>query len=134
MLPGHDHTKFFVSLHLLPAASAGSGSNRQAFKGCFGSVPGFEQGFIAAGIEDAGIATFFLFFTLMSKFVTIIPISEFGEKEKKHKKAEEPVKESLMLTDGKNYKKSAYGTISYLPATFGAVVASVAIRDLLEKG
>lgn len=30
----------------------------------------------------AGIATFFLFFTLMSKFVTIIPISEFGEKEK----------------------------------------------------
>jgi len=31
----------------------------------------------------AGVATFFLFFTLMSKFVTIIPISEFGEKEKK---------------------------------------------------
>jgi hypothetical protein len=29
----------------------------------------------------AGIATFFLFFTLMSKFVTVIPISEFGEKE-----------------------------------------------------
>ena len=46
---------------------------------------------------------------------------------------EEPVKESLMMTDGKNYKKSAYGTISYLPATFGAVVASVVIRDLLEK-
>lgn len=44
---------------------------------------------------------------------------------------EEPIKESLMLTDGKNYKKSAYGTISYLPATFGAVVASVAIRDLI---
>lgn len=43
---------------------------------------------------------------------------------------EEPIKESLMLTDGKNYKKSAYGTISYLPATFGAVVASVVIRDL----
>ncbi|MFT3908188.1 MAG: tRNA threonylcarbamoyladenosine dehydratase [Ferruginibacter sp.] len=46
---------------------------------------------------------------------------------------EPPIKESLMLTDGSNYKKSAYGTISYLPATFGAVVASVAIRDLLEK-
>ncbi|MEX0635360.1 MAG: tRNA threonylcarbamoyladenosine dehydratase [Ferruginibacter sp.] len=43
---------------------------------------------------------------------------------------EEPIKESLMLTDGKNYKKSAYGTISYLPATFGAVVASVVIREL----
>jgi tRNA A37 threonylcarbamoyladenosine dehydratase len=45
---------------------------------------------------------------------------------------EPPIKESLMLTDGKNYKKSAYGTISYLPATFGAAVASVAIRDLLK--
>ena len=31
----------------------------------------------------AGIATFFLFFTLLSKFITIIPISEFGDKEKK---------------------------------------------------
>jgi Ni/Fe-hydrogenase subunit HybB-like protein len=30
----------------------------------------------------AGIATFFLFFTLLSKFITIIPISEFGETEK----------------------------------------------------
>ena len=46
---------------------------------------------------------------------------------------EEPIKESLMLTDGKNYKKSAYGTISYLPATFGAVVASVAIRELMKQ-
>jgi tRNA threonylcarbamoyladenosine dehydratase len=42
-----------------------------------------------------------------------------------------PDKESIMFTDGKNFKKSAYGTISYLPATFGAVVASVVIRDLI---
>ncbi len=46
---------------------------------------------------------------------------------------EEPIKESLMLTDGSNFKKSAYGTISYMPATFGAVTASVAIRDLMEQ-
>lgn len=45
---------------------------------------------------------------------------------------EEPIKESLMLTDGSNYKKSAYGTISYLPAAFGGVCASVVIRDLAE--
>jgi len=45
---------------------------------------------------------------------------------------EPPIKESLMLTDGKNFKKSAYGTISYLPATFGAVAASVVIRDLMS--
>lgn len=44
---------------------------------------------------------------------------------------EEPIWESLMLTDGKNYKKSAYGTISYLPAVFGATAASVVLRDLL---
>jgi tRNA A37 threonylcarbamoyladenosine dehydratase len=45
---------------------------------------------------------------------------------------ENPIKESLMLTDGKNFKKSAYGTISYLPAVFGAVAASVVIRDLIK--
>jgi tRNA A37 threonylcarbamoyladenosine dehydratase len=37
-----------------------------------------------------------------------------------------------MLTDGSNFKKSAYGTVSYMPATFGAVIASVVIRDLME--
>lgn len=46
---------------------------------------------------------------------------------------EAPIKESLMLTDGKNYKKSAYGTISYLPAVFGATTASVVVRDLIEE-
>lgn len=46
---------------------------------------------------------------------------------------EEPVWESLMYTDGTNYKKSAYGTISYLPAVFGATAASVVIRDLLAE-
>lgn len=45
---------------------------------------------------------------------------------------EPPIKESLMMTDGTNYKKSAYGTISYLPAVFGAVAASVVIRDLMK--
>jgi hypothetical protein len=39
-------------------------------------------------------------------------------------------KSSLMLTDGSNFKKSAYGTISYLPAAFGGVAASVVIRKL----
>lgn len=43
------------------------------------------------------------------------------------------VKESLMYTDGSNYKKSAYGTISYLPAAFGGVCASVVIRQLLQN-
>jgi tRNA A37 threonylcarbamoyladenosine dehydratase len=42
-------------------------------------------------------------------------------------------KESLILTDGSNFKKSAYGTVSYMPAVFGAVAASVAIRGLLGQ-
>ena len=41
--------------------------------------------------------------------------------------------ESLILTDGSNFKKSAYGTISYLPAAFGGVIASIVIRDLLDE-
>jgi tRNA threonylcarbamoyladenosine dehydratase len=45
---------------------------------------------------------------------------------------EAPIKESLMITDGSNFKKSAYGTISYLPAAFGGVCASVVIRELME--
>lgn len=38
---------------------------------------------------------------------------------------------SLIMTDGSNFKKSAYGTISYIPAAFGGVCASVAIRNLI---
>ncbi len=46
--------------------------------------------------------------------------------------SDEPlIRESLMMTDGSNFKRSAYGTISYLPAAFGGVVASVVLRELL---
>ncbi|PST84978.1 tRNA threonylcarbamoyladenosine dehydratase [Pedobacter yulinensis] len=44
---------------------------------------------------------------------------------------EEVMKDSLIMTDGNNFKRSAYGTISYLPAAFGGACASVVIRDLL---
>ncbi|HMR19654.1 MAG TPA: tRNA threonylcarbamoyladenosine dehydratase [Sphingobacterium sp.] len=44
-----------------------------------------------------------------------------------------PDKASLLYTDGSNFKKSAYGTMSYLPAAFGGAIASVAIRDLIEE-
>ncbi len=46
---------------------------------------------------------------------------------------EEVKLDSLILTDGSNFKRSAYGTISYLPATFGSVCASVVIRELLGE-
>jgi tRNA threonylcarbamoyladenosine dehydratase len=44
---------------------------------------------------------------------------------------EKVIVESLIHTDGSNFKKSAYGTISYLPAAFGGACASVVIRDLI---
>ncbi|MEJ5994044.1 tRNA threonylcarbamoyladenosine dehydratase [Pedobacter sp. Du54] len=44
---------------------------------------------------------------------------------------EEMDKASLIHTDGSNFKRSAYGTVSYLPAAFGGACASVVIRDLL---
>jgi tRNA A37 threonylcarbamoyladenosine dehydratase len=62
-------------------------------------------------------------------------LKEFGIKKglKVAFSAELPIKESLMLTDGSNFKKSAYGTISYLPAAFGGACASVAIRDIIRS-
>lgn len=42
-----------------------------------------------------------------------------------------PAKHSIMKTDGSKFKKSAYGTISYLPAAFGLTCASVVIRDIV---
>lgn len=44
---------------------------------------------------------------------------------------EEMDKNSMIMTDGSNFKRSAYGTISYLPAAFGGACASVVIRDFL---
>ncbi|MFN8296626.1 MAG: tRNA threonylcarbamoyladenosine dehydratase [Chitinophagales bacterium] len=41
-------------------------------------------------------------------------------------------KTALIMTDGTNYKRSAYGTISYMPAAFGGVCASVVIRELIK--
>lgn len=38
--------------------------------------------------------------------------------------------ESLQMTDGKNYKKSFYGTISYMPAMFGMTMGAEVIRRL----
>lgn len=46
---------------------------------------------------------------------------------------EEVIKDSLMLTDGSNFKKSAYGTMSFLPAAFGCACAATVINDLLAS-
>ena len=40
---------------------------------------------------------------------------------------------SLKMTDGTNYKRSFYGTNSYMPALFGLYAAETVIRHLLKK-
>lgn len=40
--------------------------------------------------------------------------------------------ESLAMTDGSRYKKSFYGTISYMPAMFGLTMAAEVINRLLK--
>ncbi|MGU3376770.1 tRNA threonylcarbamoyladenosine dehydratase [Chryseobacterium sp. M5A1_1a] len=41
--------------------------------------------------------------------------------------------ESLKLTDGTNYKRSFYGTISYIPAIFGLYAAAEVINYLVNQ-
>ncbi|KQT22165.1 thiamine biosynthesis protein ThiF [Chryseobacterium sp. Leaf404] len=41
--------------------------------------------------------------------------------------------DSLKMTDGSNYKKSFYGTISFMPAIFGLYAASEVINYLVKK-
>lgn len=42
-------------------------------------------------------------------------------------------KNVVVVTDNETNKKSTVGTISYMPAIFGLTVASVVIRDLIQK-
>lgn len=41
--------------------------------------------------------------------------------------------DSLKMTDGTNFKRSFYGTISYMPAIFGLYAAAEVINHLLKK-
>jgi tRNA A37 threonylcarbamoyladenosine dehydratase len=47
--------------------------------------------------------------------------------------AEQALVDSGLIMVGARNKKSAPGTISYMPAVFGCTVASVAIRDLYNR-
>lgn len=44
------------------------------------------------------------------------------------------LKESLKMTDGSNFKRSFYGTVSYMPALFGLMGAAEVIRYLTKSG
>jgi tRNA A37 threonylcarbamoyladenosine dehydratase len=47
--------------------------------------------------------------------------------------SEVQIKESLKMTNGLNYKRSFYGTISYMPGLFGLFGAAEVIKYLSEK-
>lgn len=42
-------------------------------------------------------------------------------------------RDTCMMTDGSRFKKSFYGTISYIPALFGLYMASVVVREAVGK-
>lgn len=46
---------------------------------------------------------------------------------------EHPDETSLKTTDGANYKKSFYGTNSWMPALFGLHAAETVVKELLKK-
>ncbi len=46
--------------------------------------------------------------------------------------SELPDKSTCQIVEGQRHKKSYYGTISYIPTMFGAMCASVVIRDLIH--
>ena len=47
--------------------------------------------------------------------------------------SETQIKTALQLTDGKNFKKSFYGTASYMPALFGLYASAEVIKFLSKK-
>lgn len=42
-------------------------------------------------------------------------------------------KKSVQITDGADYKRSYYGTISYMPAAFGLQAAAHVINKIISK-
>ncbi|MFH2094330.1 MAG: tRNA threonylcarbamoyladenosine dehydratase, partial [Bacteroidota bacterium] len=47
--------------------------------------------------------------------------------------SEKSPKDAVIIDDSEPNKKSIVGTISYMPAIFGCLCASVAINDILDK-
>ncbi len=111
-------------LHLITSAKR-QGLNIVTSMGAGGKVD--PTRIKVADLRDTQICRFALYVRkrLKKKGITSGLITVFSD--------EPAPKESLMYTDGANYKKSAYGTISYLPAAFGGTCASVVIRHLLGQ-
>jgi tRNA A37 threonylcarbamoyladenosine dehydratase len=96
-------------------SSMGAGGKMEAAKVMVSDISNTENCFLAKAIKKRLRAV------KIDKGVKVVFSSEIQDEN------------SLRITDGKNFKKSFYGTNSYMPGLFGLYAAETVIRHLLKK-
>jgi tRNA A37 threonylcarbamoyladenosine dehydratase len=96
-------------------SSMGAGGKMDAAKVKVADISNTENCFLAKAIKKR------LKEVKIDKGIKVVYSSEIQEES------------SLKVTDGKNYKKSFYGTNSYMPGLFGLYAAETVIRYLLRE-
>ena len=96
-------------------SSMGAGGKMEAAKVKVADISNTENCFLAKAIKKR------LKEEKIDKGVKVVYSSEIQDER------------SLKTTDGKNYKKSFYGTNSYMPGLFGLYAAETVIRHILKK-
>jgi tRNA A37 threonylcarbamoyladenosine dehydratase len=96
-------------------SSMGAGGKMEAAKVKVSDISNTENCFLAKAIKKR------LKEVKIDKGVKVVFSSEIQDEN------------SLRITDGKNFKKSFYGTNSYMPGLFGLYAAETVIRHLLKK-
>ena len=97
-------------------SSMGAGGKMEAAKVKVADISNTENCFLAKAIKKR------LKEVKIDKGIKVVYSSEIQDES------------SLVKTDGKNYKKSFYGTNSYMPGLFGLYCAETVIRHLLKTG
>ncbi len=93
----------------------GAGGKMEASKVKVGDIKNTENCFLAKAIKKR------LKEVKIDKGVKVVYSSEIQDES------------SMKTTDGSNYKKSFYGTNSYMPGLFGLYAAETVIRHILKK-
>lgn len=96
-------------------SSMGAGGKMEAAKVKVADISNTENCFLAKAIKKRLKAV------KIDKGVKVVYSSEIQDES------------SLVKTDGKNYKKSFYGTNSYMPGLFGLYAAETVIRHILKR-
>lgn len=101
--------------HIKIVSSMGAGGKMEASKVKVADIKNTENCFLAKAIKKR------LKEVKIDKGVKVVFSSEIQDES------------SVKTTDGKNFKKSFYGTNSYMPGLFGLYAAETVIRYLLKK-